>query len=620
MGGGKKKGQVGESAEARDTSGVQDSEFTQFMKWMMERDERRRNEDRVRDETMLRMVEAISRKQSETTEEMQSTEQLREEARREELRIARERQQLEQDMWRERMENEREDREMWKKHFEEERVQKADKLDSHGLEDTGMMRHMGQPKLQRLSESDDVEHFLTTFERLAQAYQWPPDMWVLNLAPLLTGKAQSAYASMDMDKAREYQSVKEAILKRYDIHEETYRQRFRKAVKKDEESYAELGVRLTDMFNKWTGADKETRTKKDICEVIIMEQLTECMPTGLRIWLKERKPKTIEQVGELADDYISARKSAKEVPRRCHRCNQIGHVAAECGSTIPAEQKQTKLASRQTMAGNQGRVHLQPRCYRCNKLGHIATKCPENKGATWQQQSHYHPPMKHGSSNFVTTKDGMPVEYRVQGKVEGKQVELLLDTGCSKSLIDASLVPPEKIQQGECVSMQCAHGDWKSYPTAIVDVDVGGKTYTLKAAVAENLPRHALLGRDVKDLVKMIIREDKVHNHQVLAVTTRHQQHDKRKRKRIFHIDMLKPGCTPEGVTYAMMTTNNKEEYGGDDIQQLFDDNEGKPLVNEELPVHQQEQMRNFLEEYNDVLSSAPCRTKLVKATNWKKD
>jgi len=203
MGGGRKKGQVSESAEARDTSGVQDSEFTQFMKWMMERDERRRNEDRVRDETMLKMVEAISRKQSETTEEMQSIKWLEEEARREELRIARERQQLEQDMWRERMENEREDREMWKKHFEEERVQKADKLDSHGLEDTGMMRHMGQPKLQRLSESDDVEHFLTTFERLAQAYQWPPDMWVLNLAPLLTGKAQLAYASMDMEKARE---------------------------------------------------------------------------------------------------------------------------------------------------------------------------------------------------------------------------------------------------------------------------------------------------------------------------------------------------------------------------------------------------------------------------------
>ena len=87
-----------------------------------------------------------------------------------------------------------------------------------------MMRHMGQPKLQRLSESDDMEHFLTTFERLARVCNWPPDVWVLYLAPLLTGKAQSAYASMDKERARDYQSVKQAILKRYDINEETYRQ------------------------------------------------------------------------------------------------------------------------------------------------------------------------------------------------------------------------------------------------------------------------------------------------------------------------------------------------------------------------------------------------------------
>ena len=85
---------------------------------------------------------------------------------------------------------------------------------------------------------------------------------------------------MDMEKRRECQFVKEAILKRYDINKETYRQRFCMAVKKDKESYADLGVWLNDMFNKWTGADKETRTKR-VCEVIIMEQLTECMPTGL---------------------------------------------------------------------------------------------------------------------------------------------------------------------------------------------------------------------------------------------------------------------------------------------------------------------------------------------------
>ena len=154
-------------------------------------------------------------------------------------------------------------------------------------------------------------------------------MWILNLAPLLTGKAQSAYASMDMERAREYKLVKEAILKRYDINEEIYRQRFRSTRKKAEETYSGFGARLGDLFNKWTSAEKEERTK-EICEMIVMEKLIDSMPVDLKIWLKERKPKTAYEVGELTDDYIAARKYTKAEPKRCHKCHQIGHVAARC--------------------------------------------------------------------------------------------------------------------------------------------------------------------------------------------------------------------------------------------------------------------------------------------------
>ena len=561
MGGGRKTTQTGEGAESSETEGTQaqGNEFTQLMKWMVERDDRRREEDRVRDEAMMKMVETISRQQIETTRGIQNTEQVREEARQEELRITRERQEREHNMWEERLRNEREDREIWRKQLEGERGRKSGVYGSYGSEDDGsMMRYMGQPKLQRLSESDDIEHFLTTFERLAQAYNWPPDMWVLNLAPLLTGKAQSAYASMDKERAREYQPVKEAILKRYDINEETYRQRFRKTVKKEEESYAELGVRLTDMFNKWTGADKEIRTKQEIAEIIVMEQLTECMPNGLRIWLKERKPKTVNEIGELADDYVAARKSAKDVPRRCHSCKKLGHIAAECISSASAEQKQIKITNGQTMTYNQGRGNPQPRCYRCNKLGHISTRCPENKGSQQQQQQHHQPQLRHGNVNFTTPKSLMerqteeqekdPVEYRVQGKIEGKNVELLLDTGCSKSLIQASLVPSEKILEGEKVTMQCAHGDVKTYPTASVEVEIDGKIYTLKAAVAENLPRHALLGRDVKDLIKMIIKEDQKHVQQALEVTTRNQKRNQEKEEAIQLTKEMTSKATPKSL------------------------------------------------------------------------
>lgn len=34
-----------------------------------------------------------------------------------------------------------------------------------------------EPKLEKLSDSDDIEHFLITFERIAVAYRWQKEDW-----------------------------------------------------------------------------------------------------------------------------------------------------------------------------------------------------------------------------------------------------------------------------------------------------------------------------------------------------------------------------------------------------------------------------------------------------------
>ena len=86
-------------------------------------------------------------------------------------------------------------------------------------------------KLKRLTDSDDIESYLTTFERMMQAYKVDGSRWALKLAPELTGQALQVYASMDPSDAECYDSVKSAILRRFNINDETYRQRFRKKSK-----------------------------------------------------------------------------------------------------------------------------------------------------------------------------------------------------------------------------------------------------------------------------------------------------------------------------------------------------------------------------------------------------
>ena len=131
----------------------------------------------------------------------------------------------------------------------------------------------------KLNTTDDIENYLTACKRTANTFEWPKEKWAVKLVPYLTGKAQAAYAAMSIMESNDYEKVKEAILKRYDITEETYRQRFRSTKKSREESYKEMYVRLKDLFKKWTKPDR--KTVEEIMEVIIMEQLVDTMPPGV---------------------------------------------------------------------------------------------------------------------------------------------------------------------------------------------------------------------------------------------------------------------------------------------------------------------------------------------------
>jgi len=56
-------------------------------------------------------------------------------------------------------------------------------------------------KLTKLTEADDIEAFLTTFERAMEAHRVKR---AAILAPQLTGKARLAYAAMTDEDARNY--------------------------------------------------------------------------------------------------------------------------------------------------------------------------------------------------------------------------------------------------------------------------------------------------------------------------------------------------------------------------------------------------------------------------------
>ena len=351
--------------------------------------------------------------------------------------------------------------------------------------------HEGEVKLVKLSDQDDIEAYLTTFERVMRAYEVKEERWAVKLAPQLTGKAQLAYAAMSTEQAGDYEALKEAILRRYDISEETYRQRFRAAVKKEDEVVSELAVRLNDLLQKWT---KTCTSADEVRDRVVQEQLLNSLPMDVRIWVSEHRPKTAAEAAERADNYLRARKQERTSgvvgdPRR-ERKPWHGKADAEGRGdrgTIPKAPWQDEGKRKETAqeAGKERSGHRKEgsfsgvHCYNCGKRGHISRNCPSNVLCC------------------VGWKEGL----RRAGLVNGHKVsDIMLDTGCSRTMVHGDLVSREQLIEGKATAIRCAHGDTVLYPMAEVEMEVDGCTIHTLAAVCNTLPMDVLLGTDVAEL------------------------------------------------------------------------------------------------------------------------
>ncbi len=67
-------------------------------------------------------------------------------------------------------------------------------------------------------------------------------------------------------------------------------------------------------------------------------------------------------------------------------------------------------------------------------------------------------------------------------------------------MVSADRVEPSKINSAEKVPVLCVHGDTEAYPTAEIELCLGGSRRKAKLAVAPSLPVPVLLGRYLYDV------------------------------------------------------------------------------------------------------------------------
>ena len=377
------------------------------------------------------------------------------------------------------------------------------------------------PKIPAFNEGkDEMDSYLLRFERYATAQKWEPDTWATGLSALLQGKALDVYALMPKEDALNYDKLKVALLKRYELTEEGFKRKYKKCRPENGETFQQFTTRMKSYFTRWIDMASIEKSYEGLQDLILREQLTFICNRDLELFLREREPKSLEQASKLADQYKEAR--YVDIVSLTYKNNERSR------SRSNSESRSRSPIRRGPNQGNQGYPRPRVRCYNCGGP-HVRRFCPQLKqgimkaGAvdyrrsrsptrkvTFQTQEPEVPKeetAKDGNQDtepkvcgacliltdavnysqattnereMVKTSVGSPIKVSsvsslsemstVQGFVGEKPVEVLRDTGCSGVIVSKDLVP-ESAYTGRSQTMVMVDYSSRVVPEVKVSID-----------------------------------------------------------------------------------------------------------------------------------------------------
>ena len=416
----------------------------------------------------------------------------------------------------------REERELRKLEMEAEILRQKEAAEAAKREHELELARLGQgrtlvdtsdkPKAPKLPSfvdgKDDLDAYLQRFERFATVAKWDKTGWASKLSALLSGRALEVYSRISEEAAQDYDRVRLALMKRYDLTEDGYRRKFRASKPEVEESPDQFIVRLEMYLLRWLDLSKTDRSFEGLKDLIVKEQFIESCPKELAVHLRERAPETLAQIAKIADQYLEAHgkhlfsagskkppvqpkaedlktPQSDPTPLHCYKCNARGHKAVNC----PV---------------------LAKRCFLCGKQGHEARNCRSNGRKSGGQNKDGNPVQRGQVSAgcLVTSPDltATPEEVKsciqddqlllacgkkvpllsnacvepltgvrskmpiVKGRVGEKTVDVLRDTGCSGIVVKKDLVSEEQFT-GDFNVMLLIDNTARKVPIARISVD-----------------------------------------------------------------------------------------------------------------------------------------------------
>ncbi|XP_062602760.1 uncharacterized protein LOC134264483 [Saccostrea cucullata] len=270
---------------------------------------------------------------------------------------------------------------------------------------------------------------------------------------MLAGKALEAYSRLSDADSDNYEIIKTAILKRYELTSEDYREKFRQGKQSNDESFKDFVVRVERYLNHWCEREKIDSDFGKLYDMVLREQVVRSCPKDLQLWILEHDPKSIEEVVALSNAFQAAHKS-KYLSSNSVQFHSTGNRSTG---------KPNKFSSTNSQDGKSNlKSHFNAgdsrKCFICDRVGHIAANCflkrTQSKGQDSKGQRGTKPEKRSENVGLCLDKSESKVVDNIQDTTKGRVILKLSGVDNESPVIETSAALGLDLVKGQTLIKQ----------------------------------------------------------------------------------------------------------------------------------------------------------------------
>ena len=226
---------------------------------------------------------------------------------------------------------------------------------------------------------------------------------------------------------------------------------------------------------------QECKTREEVSDMYDTEIILRKMPPWLVTWIRDKKPRDIEEIMEWVDDDLFNSNRPTEQKRHFQQrrdcLTEHGRQSETEQKPISAVKREAKQKSGKKQQTDEGTKPLRrpkfdpnfgPCCFSSNEYGHFANACPE----------------KVQQINFIEEE---PLVAVIRGMISGNNVHhILVDSGASKTVIRNQWVPYAAMTDKH-LHFAALSGPLQVLPLAVVTLEIDGQKVELEVAISDKL-------------------------------------------------------------------------------------------------------------------------------------